>query len=332
VYDAPEVGQLLAATGPVQSVSASLGGDLGSAARALDTYAAEVREIKARLDALRVDASAFTQSVQGDEDWAGDDAKRERNNQLIDAVNLAVADFQAAQRRCANAINGLYGGPQYRVDDGDGQRDSDEYGNTAEQYAAAAGGDEGLPWGKTETDDPGLFSSIGHGILDVAGLVPVIGEAADGANAAWYAAEGDALNASLSAAAMVPFLGWGATGAKVSIKGAKALKGAETLKGADEITAGRQFVTTPRGTTFDIPAGWQSRTADNGKGIVFQRPGAVGNADSIRIMEPNAQYPNGRFMHYNSSGQPLDINGKPGPKSATHIPEDFAGKIKDWPK
>ncbi|MFN2495946.1 MAG: hypothetical protein ABR608_08575 [Pseudonocardiaceae bacterium] len=62
----------------------------------------------------------------------------------------------------------------------------------------------------------------------MAGLVPVVGEAADGLNAAWYAAEGDTLNAGLSAA-MIPFLGWGATGAKVGIKGAKGLKGADDV-------------------------------------------------------------------------------------------------------
>ena len=66
----------------------------------------------------------------------------------------------------------------------------------------------------------GLLSSIGHGLLDVAGLVPVVGEAADLANAAWYTAEGDYTMAALSAAAAIPFAGWGATGAKAVIKGA----------------------------------------------------------------------------------------------------------------
>ena len=62
-------------------------------------------------------------------------------------------------------------------------------------------------------------SSIGHGLLDVAGLVPVVGEAADLANAAWYTAEGDYTMAALSAAAAIPFAGWAATGAKGVIKG-----------------------------------------------------------------------------------------------------------------
>ena len=60
----------------------------------------------------------------------------------------------------------------------------------------------------------GLLSRWGHGLLDAAGLVPVVGEVADGLNAVWYAAEGDTVNAALSAAGMVPFLGWGAAAAK----------------------------------------------------------------------------------------------------------------------
>ena len=50
--------------------------------------------------------------------------------------------------------------------------------------------------------------------LDVAGMVPGLGEIADGANALLYLAEGDYTNAALSAAAMIPFAGMAATGAK----------------------------------------------------------------------------------------------------------------------
>lgn len=89
---------------------------------------------------------------------------------------------------------------------------------------------------------------------------------------------------------------------------------------------------TPRGTIFDIPDGWIGRTAYNGKGIVYQRPGAVGNADQIRISEPTDQYPNGYARMYNSGGQPLDINGKPGPNSATHIDEFQQGLWLGWPR
>jgi uncharacterized protein RhaS with RHS repeats len=66
-----------------------------------------------------------------------------------------------------------------------------------------------------------------HTALDVAGLVPGFGEIADGANALIYLAEGNKTDAALSAAAMIPLVGWGATGAK-------AIKTADKL-----ITAGK---------------------------------------------------------------------------------------------
>jgi hypothetical protein len=77
------------------------------------------------------------------------------------------------------------------------------------------------------------MSEIGHGALDIIGLIPVVGEVADGINAAWYLAEGDYTNAALSAAAMIPFAGWAATGAKTALKGADALKGLD--EGADAL-------------------------------------------------------------------------------------------------
>ncbi|WP_342567134.1 T7SS effector LXG polymorphic toxin [Psychrobacillus sp. FSL K6-4046] len=56
-------------------------------------------------------------------------------------------------------------------------------------------------------------------VLDLAGLIPGIGEIADGLNGVIYYARGDKLNAGLSFAAMVPFLGWGSTGTKIVNKG-----------------------------------------------------------------------------------------------------------------
>jgi RHS repeat-associated protein len=99
-----------------------------------------------------------------------------------------------------------------------------------------------------------------------------------------------------------------------------------------EVFPTRAFVTTPRGVTYDIPKGWEGRVADNGKGIVFQRPGARGNADMIRIMDPVSKYPNGYVRVYNGRGQPVDVNGKPGPAASTHISQDYAGKWGWWPK
>lgn len=62
------------------------------------------------------------------------------------------------------------------------------------------------------------WSDIGHGILDVAGMVPFLGEPFDLANSAWYAAEGKPGLAALSAAAALPLVGNVATAGKVASK------------------------------------------------------------------------------------------------------------------
>jgi hypothetical protein len=96
-------------------------------------------------------------------------------------------------------------------------------------------------------------------------------------------------------------------------------------------SSGKTFVTTPQGMTYEIPAGWKGRVADNGKGLVFQKPGSAGNANMIRIMDPTPKYPNGYVRFFNDGGQPLDVFGKPGSKAATHIPSEYRGPWVGWP-
>ncbi len=99
-------------------------------------------------------------------------------------------------------------------------------------------------------------------------------------------------------------------------------------------SSGKLFVTSGRGTTYDIPEGWVGREADNGKGLVYQRSGALGNQDSIRIMEPTVKYPDGYVRVYNSAspaGQPIDVFGNPGPPSDTHISQLYLGPWPAWP-
>lgn len=57
-----------------------------------------------------------------------------------------------------------------------------------------------------------------HTALDAGGMVPGIGEFADGANAFLYALEGDFGNASVSMAAMIPIGGQAATGVRLANK------------------------------------------------------------------------------------------------------------------
>ncbi len=76
--------------------------------------------------------------------------------------------------------------------------------------------------------------------MDIAGLVPVIGEAADGVNGLIYAGRGDALNAMLSFGAMIPFAGWASTGGKLAVKG-------------NELNKARNVVSTEKVASFYSP-------------------------------------------------------------------------------
>ncbi|MGH9166603.1 MAG: RHS repeat-associated core domain-containing protein [Acidimicrobiia bacterium] len=166
----------------------------------------------------------------------------------------------------------------------------------------------------------GGFLNILQTGLDVVGLIPVVGEVADLANAGIYLARGNHADAALSMAAMIPGAGWAATGAKWTRRATKILP-----------SSGKTFAVTARGTAYDIPPGWVGRSADNRRGIVFQRPGAKGNADSIRIMDPTKKYKSGYVRYFNQQGQPLDVYGQPGPPSTTHIPQDYRGPWPGWP-
>ena len=78
--------------------------------------------------------------------------------------------------------------------------------------------------GVKKPKEKGIFDKILDGVqvgLDVVGLIPVVGEIADGVNGSIYLARGDKLNAALSFAAMVPVVGSAATGAKYVNKGLK---------------------------------------------------------------------------------------------------------------
>ncbi|MEK4171434.1 RNase A-like domain-containing protein [Lysinibacillus sp. FSL L8-0312] len=61
--------------------------------------------------------------------------------------------------------------------------------------------------------------------LDLIGLIPGVGEVADGVNGLIYLARGDKVNAALSFGAMIPIVGWAATGGKLIKKGAGVVKG-----------------------------------------------------------------------------------------------------------
>lgn len=93
-----------------------------------------------------------------------------------------------------------------------------------------------------------------QGGLDIAGLIPGFGEVADGLNAAIYLARGDYGNASLSAASMIPFVGWGTGIIKITNR----------IDGI--VDAGRAFISEGRlGHIFREAEGHLPDTLGNGQ-------------------------------------------------------------------
>jgi hypothetical protein len=126
---------------------------------------------------------------------------------------------------------------------------------TMNRYAFAGGN----PLSRIEMDGHWGWSDIGHAALDVVGLVPVVGEVADLANAAWYAAEGNYADAALSAAGAIPFVGWGAAaakGAKYAYKGIDAARsGSKGLDEAADVVGATRKADAPPAKDPEAPKG-----------------------------------------------------------------------------
>ena len=87
-----------------------------------------------------------------------------------------------------------------------------------------------------------VVRSTGHTALDIIGLIPLVGNIADLANAAWYAAEGNHEMAALSGAAALPLVGYAAGAAKVYKVAAKSTKaGSAAMRTAKFVVKSRRI-------------------------------------------------------------------------------------------
>ncbi|MEO3751586.1 hypothetical protein [Streptomyces sp. B6B3] len=154
-YQAPEAEQLFATTTPVRDRADTFASDLESVGSSLSAYADEIRPLVERLQSLKAEADAFVAEIDGDDEWQYDGGKVERNNQLISDISTTVAEFWAAERRCANAITALVGGTQWTVDDGSGGENM--YGMSVEDMSQAGE----TPWGKA-VEEKHHWYEVGH--------------------------------------------------------------------------------------------------------------------------------------------------------------------------
>lgn len=142
-YQAPEADQLFASTLPVKTKTDAFADDLEQVSSALSAYSTEVQPLVKKLDTLKADATAFVNSVSGDDDWRKDQDKVDHNNDLWHDVNHTVAAFQSAERAAYNKIMALIGGTALTTDDGSHAKNM--YGFKAGDLDHA----EETPWGSS---------------------------------------------------------------------------------------------------------------------------------------------------------------------------------------
>lgn len=129
-------------------------------------------------------------------------------------LNMRARYYSPYLKRFLNADPiGFSGGSNwFAYADGNPISLSDPFGLAAERNACTGG----YGMGSAVNYNAGwsdVLSAIHYG-LDGFGLIPGVGEFADGAGALLYLAEGNYTDAGIGAAAMIPFAGWAATGAK----------------------------------------------------------------------------------------------------------------------
>ncbi|GAA4284242.1 hypothetical protein GCM10022261_17730 [Brevibacterium daeguense] len=142
---------------------------------------------------------------------------------------------------------------------------------------------------QAEAEQPSNGSAWVHGLLDAAGLIPGFGEIADGINAGIYVVEGDWANAGLSAAAMIPFFGWGATGAK-------------GIKHLDNLNDARRAI-----DGIDLAAD------------------AAKNLDNVADAFKGLEHVGDAAVDMSSFGKRIDVFDTPTAKVGTHIPTNTPG-------
>ena len=165
IYEAPESETLLAAVNPVGTKGDDIEPAATTTGDALITFAERVRELKPRLSGLRADAVELRTRINADEDWRKDEDLFQEHETLLSNVDAAVAEYQEAERECANAITALYGGPTFVAADELGGRapEADEIPYGFEEVPEGAA----MPWGTSQDFDHPWYVDAWDGGADL---------------------------------------------------------------------------------------------------------------------------------------------------------------------
>ncbi|MBO0813399.1 MAG: hypothetical protein J2P23_15340, partial [Microlunatus sp.] len=210
-YHAPEQETLLGAMQPARQAATDFSTDMGKVATALNTFAGEVRTIKAQVAKIRAEANAFLGTIHNGKvtvtehvvanraqyemgtsttstkevDWNSDQATVDKNNDLIRRTNDQQEQLWAAERKCANAIRDIYnGGHIYAASD------SNPHGYGVTDIPDNAN----MPWGHTVARKEGcgekVVDSVAGGFGDFLGgigkgLTGLVGVSWNGWHPSW---------------------------------------------------------------------------------------------------------------------------------------------------
>ena len=166
---------------------------------------------------------------------------------------------------------------------------------------------------KAKWDAMPWYKKWGHTILDVIGMIPVIGDIANVPNAAWYALEGDWADAGVTAAGMIPMVGDAALGGKVAVdlgKGAKLLK---TVRMMD--VAGKDGKELENSLKL-------LQKADEVEPAVFKFDNVEDFQRAANAPHPNVTYEfDGIRYTTDGEGRPIKVTGTPLKKKGVSDPE-----------
>ena len=201
--------------------------------RAQEEARCEAESLSKAIASLQVSDGRLRMKVEALNGLRSRIIKRQSGLQAMGAhIDYTVRRLREADELCAQRISSS-GRESVRLQGLSTQGGT--YGNTVSGLNSVV--DQGkAPWDYVKANGNMILDCVQTG-LDIVGLIPGFGEAADGINAGIYLLRGDYGSAALSLAAMIPVLGCAATAGKLINKGVKAYKRSKNMAKAID-TAG----------------------------------------------------------------------------------------------